>query len=189
MGAFSCALEQWSPGLGDPDMMGWLTVAVYTYAAIIAARRAVKGLFPGETRGRERAFWWFSATLLACLAVNKQLDLQSLLTEVGRCVAHAQGWYEERHTVQVWFIAGVMAGGVLSVCWLGFVLRHTLARTGLALVGLGFVCVFVAVRAAGFHHVDTLIGTAVAGLRINWLLELTGPILVTVAGLRGSLPS
>lgn len=189
MGTLACALEQWSPGLGDPDAMGWLTVAVYTFAAIIAARRAVKGAFCDETRGRERAFWWFSAALLACLAVNKQLDLQSLLTEAGRCVAYAQGWYEDRRTVQVWFIAGVTAGGVLGVGWLGFLLRHTLARTGLALAGLGFVCVFVAVRAAGFHHVDTLIGTAVAGLRMNWLLELPGPILVAVAGLRGSLSS
>ncbi|MDP3262523.1 MAG: hypothetical protein U1E06_13085 [Tabrizicola sp.] len=189
METLACALERWSPGLGDPDVMGWLMVAVYAFAAIVAARRAVKGPFSDETRGRERAFWWFSAALLACLAVNKQLDLQSLLTEVGRCVAYAQGWYEERHTVQVWFIAGVMAGGVLSVGWLGFLLRHTLTRTGLALVGLGFVCVFVAVRAAGFHHVDTLIGTVVAGLRMNWLLELPGPILVTIAGLRGSMPS
>lgn len=189
METFACALQQWSPGVGDPNVMGWLTVAVYAFAAIIAARRAVKGPFSDESRGREFAFWWFSAVLLASLAVNKQLDLQSLLTEVGRCVARAQGWYEDRRTVQVWFIVGVMAGGALGVGWLGFLLRYTLARTGLALVGLGFVSVFVAVRAAGFHHVDTLIGTTVAGLRMNWVLELPGPILVAVAGLRGSRPS
>lgn len=185
----SCALRQWSPGLGDPNVMGWLTVAVYAVAAVVTARRGVRGPFALTSGDRERAFWWLASVVLACLAVNKQLDLQSLLTEVGRCVARAQGWYEDRLTVQRWFIAGVVAAGVLGVGWLSFLLRDTLPRTGLALVGLGFVCVFVAVRAAGFHHVDTLIGTEVAGLRLNWLLELPGPILVTFAGLRGSTPS
>jgi len=30
------------------------------------------------------------------LAVNKQLDLQSFLTALGRCDARLQGWYETR---------------------------------------------------------------------------------------------
>ena len=29
------------------------------------------------------------------LGINKQLDLQSLFTEVMRDMAHAQGWYNE----------------------------------------------------------------------------------------------
>ncbi|WP_431297618.1 isopropylmalate isomerase [Tabrizicola sp. BL-A-41-H6] len=189
METLDCALQRWSPGLGDPNVMGWLTVVVFAAAAIVTARRAIRGPFAEETRSRERAFWWFSSVVLACLAVNKQLDLQTLLTEVGRCVAHAQGWYEDRQIVQRRFIAGVMVGGVVFMGWLGFLLRRTVQQTGLAVLGLGFVCIFVAVRAAGFHHVDTLIGTAVAGLHMNWLLELPGPILVMVAGLRGSLPS
>jgi hypothetical protein len=187
--ALSCALRHWSPGLGDPGFVGWLTVAVYAVAAVSAGRRAIRGPFGADTGRRERTFWWCAAVLLACLAINKQLDLQSLMTEIGRCVARAQGWYEDRQTVQRWFIAGIVASGVVALAGLGYLMRHTLPRTGLALAGLGFVCVFVAVRAAGFHHVDTMIGTVVAGLRVNWLLELPGPILVALAGLRGSQPS
>jgi hypothetical protein len=45
--------------------------------------------------------------LFLALGINKQLDLQTALTELGRVLAYDQGWYEERQTVQVWFIVGV----------------------------------------------------------------------------------
>jgi hypothetical protein len=46
------------------------------------------------------------------------------------------------------------------------------------------VVVFVVTRAASFHHVDILISTTVLGVRMNWLLELPGPLLVAVVALR-----
>jgi len=186
---FECATQHWSAGLGDPHLMGWVTVGVYALAAVLTARRAIVGQFPAESRKRERLFWALSAILLGLLAVNKQLDLQTLLTEMGRCAARAQGWYEDRQIVQRWFIMGVIVAGTVLVGWLALVMRRTLRRTGLAVLGLGLVCTFVAVRAAGFHNVDILIGTEVAGLRMNWLLELPGPTLVAIAALRGSMPN
>jgi hypothetical protein len=38
------------------------------------------------------------------LGINKQLDLQTALTEFGRVLADNQGWYDKRQVVQVWFI-------------------------------------------------------------------------------------
>ena len=70
--------------------------------------------------------------------------------------------------------------------------RSTTRRVGVAtvlagvaaLLGLGFVCVFVVVRAASFHHVDSLLGTWVFGVKMNWVLELPGPILVALVARR-----
>jgi hypothetical protein len=42
----------------------------------------------------------------------------------------------------------------------------------------------VVVRAASFHHVDVLLGSTAAGIKLNWLLELPGPTLVALVALR-----
>jgi len=133
---------------------------------------------------RERVFWIVCAALLTFLAVNKQLDLQTLLTSLARCAAYEQGWYEDRRSVQRLFIAAVSVGGLVVIMGAVLVLRGTLARTGLAVLGLGLVTTFVVVRAASFHHMDTLIDSRVLGLRVTWLIELLGPTLILVAAIR-----
>lgn len=96
----ACVAERWSPAIGDPQITGWVTVAAYVVAALMSA--AVWLRLKGR---RGRVFWAMVALLLAALAVNKQLDLQSALTAAGRCLARAQGWYGERRLVQLGFIA------------------------------------------------------------------------------------
>lgn len=179
----TCAFTRWSPGLGDNHVMGWVTVLVYL-AASVAAARAAMALGTGGADGRERRFWWIASGLLLFLAVNKQLDLQSLVTMLGRCHAELAGWYENRRVVQREFILAVAVAGVVALGLLAWLLRGILGRVWVALLGLGFVVVFVVTRAASFHHVDILISTTVLGVRMNWLLELPGPLLVAVVALR-----
>ncbi len=157
--------------------MGWLTVLVYL-AAGLASLRAARGLEREGTAGRERRFWWIAGGLMLFLAVNKQLDLQSLLTMIARCHASLHGWYDARRGLQRAFIYAVAGGGVVVLALLALMLRGILRRVWPALAGLGFVSAFVVIRAASFHHMDGLIGATALGLRVNWLLELPGPLLV-----------
>lgn len=188
MTIFPCAFSRWSPVIGDNHPVGWLTVAVYLLATVACARTALGTGFTPLKEKREQAFWWLATSLMAFLAVNKQIDLQSLLTAVARCAALDQGWYEDRQAVQRGFIIGLIAGGVAGILLASFLLQGTFARTGLALIGLTCVSVFVGIRAVSFHQVDALIGMWVLGLRMNWLLELPGPILVIWAAFRASRP-
>jgi hypothetical protein len=181
---FPCAFSRWSPGLGDNNLLGWVTVAVYLLAAAACLTVALRGHFPVASQRRERLFWWLAGSLLLFLAVNKQLDLQSLLTAAARCMAVDQGWYEDRRIVQREFIICIMLIGILGLVGIALILRGTFARTGIALLGLGFVTVFVVVRAVSFHQVDLLINTWLLGIRVNWLLELPGPLLVILAAFR-----
>ena len=50
---------------------------------------------------REMRAWRSIAIAFLALGVNKQLDLQTALTEVGRVLANSQGWYAQRQSVQV----------------------------------------------------------------------------------------
>ncbi len=63
-------------------------------------------------------------------------------------------------------------------------MRGTLARSGATLAGLVLVLGFVATHAIGFHQVDTLKRLDVMHLRLNWLFERAGPVLISLAGLR-----
>lgn len=179
---------RWRPQIGDPSFMGWFTVAAYALAALAAALTAARPALqrPGEP-WRER-LWWGVAIGLALLCVNKQLDLQSLLTDIGRVIAREQGWYEQRRDFQKWAVAGVALGA--AALGLGFIWRFRRFWLGhkLLMVGVFFLLTFIAVRMVSFHHVDEVLGLRAGGMKMNWLLELTGIFLVTLAAVREHFP-
>jgi hypothetical protein len=166
---------RWHPGIGDPTLMGWVTVVAYAIAAALAfhAHRVAQR----DTRAL-RLFWGAVTLLLAALCVNKQLDLQSWAAEIARDLARQQGWYARRRPIQVLAIvafAVVSAAGVLS---LAVALRSYLRALWIALLGVAELVVFVVIRASSFNKVDQLIGTTFVGARVNWILELSGIALV-----------
>jgi len=182
-----CTSETWSPGIGDPTVWGWLTVAIYAAAALITARVAWTGPFPRYSRLREQVFWTCLALGLAALTINKQLDLQSFLTAIARCAAQAQGWYEGRRSVQAAFILGLGLGAVVFGLYFLWLLRGTMKRSFLPLLGAVFVLAFVMIRAVGIHAMDRLIHLELpawaAGVKVNFLLEAPGPLLIILSGL------
>ena len=177
---------RWEPGIGDPTVVGWLTVVGYGFAAWTCWRaHSGRGMAarPAAAQATTR-FWLLLAVSMALLGVNKQLDLQSLLTQVGRDIAVYDGWWERRRAVQAAFIAAVAIVGVLLVglmAWLSWPLTRGRA---LALGGIGFLLVFVVTRASSFHHVDILLKETALGLRWNWILELSGIGLVAAGAIR-----
>lgn len=165
---------RWRPGIGDPTVYGWLTVVAYFAAAALLAAN----LRLATRLGMGRQFWLAVMLFMLVLGINKQLDLQTWFTQVGRDLALAQGWYDGRRVVQAGFIALLVAGGVLMLRlmrgWIGS--AWDLYR--LCAIGVAVTFVFIIVRAATFHYVDRMLGMSFAGLRVNVLLELGGIALV-----------
>jgi hypothetical protein len=178
---------RWEAGIGDPSVIGWVTVAAYAAAALLSlrcARRASESL--------EFRFWVVLTAALLLLGINKQLDLQSLFTQTARDLAFAQGWYESRRLYQAAFIGFLIAGGLAVAGLLLWTARRLPLSTQIAAVGLVVLLVFVVIRGASFHHVDEMLGSHVEGIRFNWLLELV-PLLAISAGAfsrrRGAAPA
>ncbi|QFQ86195.1 hypothetical protein F8A10_01435 [Paracoccus kondratievae] len=174
----ACIARDWTPKIGDPGFTGWLTVLSYLvclWLAVLVLRR--------RPAGAARKLWLVIAGLMAFLALNKQLDLQTALTAAGRCVARAQGWYDSRYIVQLAFIAGLVLGAVLALIWATKALRGHMSHNRLALLGLAVLCCFVLVRAAGFHHVDRLISADFADIKFNFWLENAGLVLIALNAL------
>ena len=133
---------------------------------------------PAPQRRRLVIFWWATAAILILLGLNKQLDLQSWLTQEVRDVARAQGWYAARRRYQLEFVLALAVVGAFSTLTMAVLLRRVLHRIGVALLGLGVLVTFVVVRAASFHHVDALLHTGPWAL--NWWAEFGGTALIAV---------
>src|SRR5688572_20465061 len=162
--------DRWRPGIGDPTVMGWLTVVAYLAAAFLCWRAATKGL-----HGRKvKWFWTGLAALLLFLGVNKQLDLQTAFTFIAKDFAKATGWYENRRIVQAIFVVVVALGGILMTAALFWLYRGELRRLWPALAGLAFLGSFIVMRAASFHYFDQFLKSGPGGFQMNWVLELGG---------------
>jgi hypothetical protein len=168
----------WTPGIGDPTAVGWFTVFLY-FCTALSCWAAARHTLPEE--GRESQFWRSVAVSFLALGMNKQLDLQTALTEIGRMLAHWQGWYENRQVVQIAFIIFVAVICVTTVMLLLLWVHHAPAPTWLALIGSTMVIGHVLVRAASFHHIDRFIASTIIGLRWNWVLEIGGIAVVLLA--------
>jgi ABC-type branched-subunit amino acid transport system permease subunit len=116
------------------------------------------------------------------LGLNKQLDLQTLLTELARDLAHAQGWYDNRRRYQVAFVVGLFVAGCVAAAWLLRFFWPVLRRVRLALAGLCLIAVYVFLRAALFQRVALLRSSELA--EAAWLLEVLGIALVSAAAWR-----
>jgi hypothetical protein len=163
--------------------MGWLTVVLYFLAALgcwITMRMLSSEGLAAESANEVRAWKWITVAFVG-LGINKQLDLQTALTEAGRMIASFQGWYDQRQPVQMAFIILItiicLVAAVVLVRWV----RNAPAPTWLALSGSISVICYVLIRASSFHHVDRFIGAEVLGMRWNWILEIGGISVVLVA--------
>lgn len=183
----TAAQHPWQLTVGDPSLLGWLTFTAYALAALLCwrAQRAgargagLAGAAAGDEAARSRLLgrWWLGlAALMLLLGLNKQADLQTLLTEFGKEVAQAQGWYASRARVQAAFVALLalaLAGIGLALV---LALRSVLARIVPALLGVASIFAFVALRALALHGLRQ--GPAAELLHGVWLLELAGIGLV-----------
>ncbi len=166
----------WRPGIGDPTIAGWLTVAAY-FAAFLLSVIYIKQIGSETMTGRtavQYRLWWFIALAMLLMGINKQLDLQTLLTEVGKILSKRQGWYEQRRIVQLIFIAGVGCGGLFSLMLVWQSCKNLWKENWLTIVGLIFLVCFVVMRATSFHHMDLFLGNYISSFKINWLLEIAG---------------
>jgi hypothetical protein len=178
----------WTPGMGDPTVGGWLSVAAYFGAGIVCARAAARversapsaeGMSPND-----RYFWVGACCFFMLLGLNKQLDLQSLLTEFGRAAAKSQNWYEERQRYRTAFVGVMTFAGALVLSSLAWHMRRSSPAVKLALAGLAVTFAFVVVRAASFHHLDSWFGAPVLGTTWNHVFELAGIVIVATAAMR-----
>jgi hypothetical protein len=166
--------NQWSPGIGDPTFTGWLTVFCYFATAYQCYRAWKRAQQLGPNAYKLQLAWGSLALGMALLGLNKQLDLQSLVTVIARQHALDHGWYQERRILQGWVVRGMPVVGLAVAAWVTWYMRKHLKHFALAAAGAIFLGVFIVIRASSFHRVDVFLGAEALGVRFNALLELSG---------------
>lgn len=172
-----CTSKNWKPAIDDPHIMGWITVLCYAISALLAFKTYRNALAASQTK-IEVTFFLCLALTLALLTVNKQLDLQTLLTAAARCESQISGWYANRRSKQAFFILMLILLGLACIMLSTYILRQHIRKLVLVIIGIGFLLTYILIRAVSFHHIDILIGTTIATWRINWIVELNGIFLV-----------
>lgn len=128
-------------------------------------------------------FWIYVAAFMTFLGFNKQLDLQTLVTEIGRSFAFSSGWYDERQTVQFIVILGLALAAICAACILFWTFRRLAVEVKMAAIGICLLGAFIVIRAASFHHADRFLGQFVIGVRWNAVLELGCILFVAASGM------
>ena len=174
---------EWTPGIGDPTFMGWFTVFAYLVATFLAFRRMIQE-YTAEVCCWQA--WKVFGLVLLFLAINKQLDLQTWFAQMLRHHALEHGWYENRRFYQSLFIIGIIVFVPLVFASYIESIRSRFKDFSITLFGLSLLLVFVLLRASAFHNMDSLISQEYYGIRMNWVLELSGIGIVIFGILRGS---
>lgn len=173
----------WRPGIGDPTPIGWFTVVAYFVAAYYCLRAWQQARTLGRTRRQLAMAWGLLCLGMIALGINKQLDLQSLITVYGRRFAQQGGWYQRRRLMQFAFICTIALLGACLMVSFGWWIRRQLRDIWLAGLGATFLACFVVIRAASFHHMDILLGQVHFGVRMNCILELSGITCIAISAL------
>lgn len=163
-------IGNWAPRFGDHTLTGWLLVVLYLLAAM-ACWRVLRRVRWEPWQHAEKRLWQAVCALTLALGINKQLDLQTGLINLGRGLAHGLGMYEQKRLVQLAFMALLAVAGVVGGKWLIAHARRSRWEANLAVLGSIALLGFIVLRAAMFQ-------SFLRDSNASWLLE--GAALLTI---------
>ena len=174
----------WSSGMGDLTIIGWLTVGEY-FAACICCFVAGKKIEPmGDNAARkERRIWLSIAILFFALGISRLLGLETTLLKIGRSIAFSEGWYPKRQNFELAFIAGVTLTCLAALRALVIWLRKAPLSTWVGVTGTILIIAYLFIRAASLHQIDVFIARKFLVFRWNWIFEMEGIGLVIFASM------
>jgi len=171
---------------GDPTFLGWLTTVVYLLTAVLClfCAASVRRIYPGSDPRPHMLVWGGLGFLLLFLGFNKELDLQTSFTSTIKGIAWEQGWYAYGQRAQVLFLLAFAVVGLVVVAIIAWSIRRYWRSYLFLLLGMVAIFRFIAVRIASFYGIYLPeLSRFTGGVRINWLLELIGVLLIAVAAL------
>jgi len=172
----------WYQHMGDPTVIGWTITIAYFLVTLLCWRAGLKEktINVNIQKSERHAVWFGLSILFFVLGINKQLDLQTLLTVVGREIAQSNGLYESRREIQLIFVIFFTLFCFSSIVALSWWLRDCWRRYLIPLLGVAFLVSFVVIRAASFQHVDYFISkwSIIGPLRMKYVVELGGILVV-----------
>lgn len=171
---------------GHLTWLGWMTFVLYLAAALLCFRTA-KPCRSRETAGEGRVWSWLGV-ILAALGLNKPVDLQTLLIELGRHVAGDENLRAGSARLHVLFFLGFAL--VFIVLIVAVIIRgrtqmaRFVRRQPLAAGGCVLICIYIVIRAVSITRMDLMLGFNFERIPFLWLLEAGGLALIIIQALQ-----
>ena len=175
--AFVCGIDDWREIWGDPLLSGAIFMISYGVAALLILRAA------RDVTGRERRYWRICGFLFIFQFLNTNLDLHALVWTTGRCLAHAQGWYENRREIQLFFLIGLVLLVALILLTVMIVFIRNIAGNLLLTAGVAIALGFTLVKGINYHGVEQFYGKQLGPFRVADYIEYSGIVIAFLAAL------
>lgn len=166
-------IDGWSPGIGDPTAWGWFTVFNYFVSAIMC-------IYASRNDQNYSRFWTAMAIFMLALCVNKQLDIQSLFTAIGREISVKGGWYNNRRVFQKEFIYALILLSTLFTISIAVILRKSSRYVIGSSIGLTILISFIVARASSFNYIDSALGLRFFAITLNHYAENLGIMIILI---------
>lgn len=149
---------KWRFQANDDSPGDWLVTGIYAALMVLSWRAALRSKPAERASGRalQRSFWIWLAMGITAVGINKQLDLQVLMVELGRQAAQAEGLLPYRRFIQAGFAGTAAVGAAAITVALWLLSRRASASERLVIIGVCALLGFVVLRIAGFNHIDFL---------------------------------
>ena len=175
--AFLCGFDAWMDIWGDPLLSGTIFMVSYGVTALLIFRAS------REAEARERRYWRFCGFLFLFQFLNTNLDLHALVWTTGRCLAHAQGWYETRREIQVSVLIGLALLVALILLIVLLVFFRNIFRNILLTLGVLIALGFTVVKGINYHGIEQFYGSQVGPFRVADFIEYSGITLAFLAAM------
>lgn len=176
-------IGNWKPAIGDPTFFGWLTTIFYIVAAALcgfSARRSDR-ISASLSLRRHLFFWWSLTIIMLIIAINKQLDLQTLFLLIIKKIIINQGWYSQQNIFMLCFIAIISIFSFSIISLLVWTYRFDLRHYGFAFLGIMLFFIFIIIR-SGFYYVNAF-NWKPFGIRIYYILEIASISCIGISAL------
>jgi hypothetical protein len=184
---FLDALEHgyWAKHRGDPTVLGWGITILYGLAALTCLY--CTGLLDTKRSPPiselHAWFWWMIVVILVLVGVNKQLDLQMLLADIGRTYSKSQGWYDQRRPIQIRVLALGACVGMAGLLRVGYKLKRAPKSTWFALWGVIFLGVNILIHMVSLHSIEHLLMSSGMGVSIENALEIMTLVWIIISAM------
>lgn len=179
------SLANLSPLFGDPTIVGWVITTAYAISALLALLISINAnhYYHPHTVNIQKWFWIIIALCMLFLCLNKQLDLQTTLTRIGKSYAKNQGWYQYRRAIQAGFILSLL---ILfsTFFFINFEkIKEIFKSNWVAFMGFFIILLYVFGRALYFYHLSERLNLQIFQSEKSWIIELVGiSFLISSAG-------
>lgn len=173
-------IYEWFSLNGDHTFWGWLITILYLFT-VAGSFYYVKTINNTKISKEKRILWLFIGSFLTFMGINKQLDIQLLLTISGRYIGLKFSFLGMRRIFQSYFTAAIFLSVLFITGIVIYKIRTILKESLIELIGITFIIGFFFIQTASMTHFKWIIRFDEVNIPHIHGLELLGVMILLLA--------